>query len=415
MTSPAPAPASRWLVTTAVLLLAINLRPVVNALGAVIPELRAATGLPAATTGVLLSLPTLAFAVMGLAAPVLAARLGSHRTVVIALLALIAGQVIRSVIPGTAALFIGSLVGLAGIAVGNVLLPGLVRLHFPDRIPLMTAAYTTLLTIGGAAAAAATLPIERAVGGDWRTGLGMWAGVAVVALIPWLILIRSRAASGPAPTAGRRLPLSALARTRVAWALAVYFGCQSMVAYVVFGWLSQILTDEGMSDTAAAAQVGIAIAVGIPLAALVPPLLGRISRPAVAGDRALGLLPGRVRRAVVRATGVRLGAVGADRHRHRGVPAGADADRARARGRRWRPPRCRPSPSAVGYLIASVGPFGFGILYDLSGGWTVPLLALCAVVVLQAVAGCLAVRPRFVEDELPAAAGPDAAVICGQP
>ena len=90
-----------------------------------------------------------------------------------------------------------------------------------------------------------------------------------------------RAAKGPAPTAGRRLPLSALARTRVAWALAVYFGCQSMVAYVVFGWLSQILTDEGMSDTAAAAQVGIAITVGIPLAALVPPLLGRISRPAL--------------------------------------------------------------------------------------------------------------------------------------
>ena len=56
-----------------------------------------------------------------------------------------------------------------------------------------------------------------------------------------------------------------------------------------------------------------------------------------------------------------------------------------------------------GYLFASIGPFGFGILYDLSDGWTAPLLALCAVVVLQAVAGCLAVRPRFVEDELPAA------------
>ena len=104
----------------------------------------------------LLSLPTLAFAVMGLAAPVLAARLGAHRTVVLALVALIVGQLVRSLVPGTAALFVGSLIGLAGIAVGNVLLPGLVRLHFPDRIPLMTAAYTTLLTIGGAAAAAAS-------------------------------------------------------------------------------------------------------------------------------------------------------------------------------------------------------------------------------------------------------------------
>jgi len=55
----------------------------------------------------------------------------------------------------------------------------------------------------------------------------------------------------------------------------------------------------------------------------------------------------------------------------------------------------------VGYLIASVGPFGFGVLNGLTGGWTVPLLALCGVVVVQAFAGVLAVRPRYVEDELP--------------
>jgi CP family cyanate transporter-like MFS transporter len=53
-----------------------------------------------------------------------------------------------------------------------------------------------------------------------------------------------------------------------------------------------------------------------------------------------------------------------------------------------------------GYLIASIGPLGFGLLFDLSGGWTVPLLAMCVVVAIQAIAGCLAVRPRFVEDEL---------------
>lgn len=403
MTSSTPPPVSRWLVTTAVLLLAINLRPIVNALGAVIPELRTATGLPAATTGVLLSLPTLAFAVMGLAAPVLASRWGAHRTVVIALLALITGQLVRAVIPGTAALFIGSLIGLAGIAVGNVLLPGLVRLHFPDRIPVMTAAYTTLLTIGGAAAAAATLPISRAVGGDWRTGLGMWAGVAIIALIPWLLLIRSQAARGPTPAAGQRLPLSALARTRVAWALAIYFGCQSMVAYVVFGWLSQILTDEGMTDTAAAAQVGIAIAVGIPLAALVPPLLGRMRRPAilvvVLSSCYLAAFVGLL---VVPPSFVWVLAVLI------GIGTGAFPLALTLIALRSRTSMATTSLSAFtqccGYLIASVGPFGFGILYDVSGGWTAPLLALCGVVVVQAIAGCLAVRPRFVEDELPATA-----------
>jgi MFS transporter, CP family, cyanate transporter len=394
---------SRRLVTVAVLLLAINLRPVVNALGAVIPELRDATDLPAATTGLLLSLPTLAFAVMGLAAPALASRVGSHRTVVLALLALIVGQLVRSVVPGTAALFVGSLVALAGIAVGNVLLPGLVRLHFPDRIPLMTAAYTTLLTIGGAAAASATLPIERGLGGDWRLGIGMWAGTAVVALIPWLILIRGPMPGGSAPTVGTRLPLSALARTRVAWALAIYFGAQSMVAYVVFGWLAEILTDAGLTDTAAAFQVGLAIAVGIPLAMLVPPLLNRVRRPArlvvtlsgcyLAAFIGLIAVPGPFVWVFSVLIGIGTGA----------FPLALTLIALRARTS-----LATTSLSAFtqccGYLIASIGPLGFGVLYDVSGTWTVPLLAMCVVVAIQAVAGCLAVKPRFVEDELPTTA-----------
>lgn len=203
--------------TVAVLLLAVNLRPVVNALGAVVPELRDATGLPAATTGLLLSLPTLAFAAMGLLAPVLATRVGAHRTVVVALLALLVGQLVRAAVPGVPALFAGSLLALAGIAVANVLMPGLVRLHFPDRIPAITAAYTTLLTIGGAAAAGLTLPVERGLGGDWRLGIGLWAATAAIALVPWLLLIR-RPDAGPAGASGRgrRLPLRTLARSRIA-------------------------------------------------------------------------------------------------------------------------------------------------------------------------------------------------------
>jgi CP family cyanate transporter-like MFS transporter len=233
----------------------------------------------------------------------------------------------------------------------------------------------------------------------------MWAGTAVVALIPWLLLVRGNARRGGASSvSGTRLPLSVLARTRVAWALALYFGCQSMVAYVVFGWLSEILTDTGMTDTAAAAMVGVAIAVGIPLAAVVPPLLGRMSRPAIlvvalascyaAAFLGLILIPGQAVLPICILIGIGTGA----------FPLALTLVALRSRTS-----MATTSLSAFtqccGYLIASIGPFGFGVLYDLTGGWTVPLLALCAVVVTQAFAGCFAVRPRYVEDELPAAAG----------
>ena len=193
---------------------------------------------------------------MGLAAPVLAARLGSHATVVLTLVALIAGQLIRAVLPGTAALFAGSLIALAGIAVGNVLLPGLVRLHFPDRIPAMTAAYTTLLTIGGAAAAAVTLPVERALGGDWRTGprhVGGHRGGGVDPLA---------AAGPPAPrgTARERSPVPGCRCP--CWPAPGWPGRWRCTSAASRWWPTsssagspEILTDTGMTDTAAAAMV----------------------------------------------------------------------------------------------------------------------------------------------------------------
>ncbi len=388
----------RTLVTIAVLLLAINLRPVVNALGAVVPELRDTTGLTAATTGLLLSLPTVAFAVMGLLAPTLAARVGAHRTVVVALIALTIGQLVRAALPGVPALFAGSLLALAGIAVANVLMPGLVRLHFPDRIPTITAAYTTLLTIGGAAAAGLTLPVQRGLGGDWRLGIGIWSATAAIALIPWLLLIRE--SGGTAGRAGTRLPLRTLARTRVAWTLALYFGCQAMVAYVVFGWLAQILVESGMSDTAAAAQVSISIAVGIPLAAAVPPLIGRSRRPALVVIALAGSYLAAFAGLILSPTSpVVLWSVLI------GVGTGAFPLALTLIALRARTGLATTSLSAftqcAGYLIASVGPLGFGLLFDLTGDWDVPLFALAGVVLVQLGAGVLAVRPRYVEDELP--------------
>lgn len=395
----------RVLIAVAILLLAFNLRPAVNVLGAVIPELRAATGLPAGITGLLLSLPTLAFAVTGVAAPALAARFGAHRTVVAALVALVAGQLVRALAPGVPALFAGSLLALAGIAVANVLMPGLVRTHFPDRIPLLTAAYTTLLTVGGAAASGLTIPVERSLGGDWQVGIGLWTVTAVIALVPWLLALRRPADQpGPAPSAsapvGRRLPLRVLARTRVAWALAIYFASQSLVAYVVFGWLTQILVGAGMTDVLAAAQVSIAVTVGIPLAALVPPLLGRARRPQllVLGlsfcylVAFIGLIVSPTRPVWLWAALI-------------GVGTGTFPLALTLIALRARTGLATTSLSAftqcVGYLIASIGPLGFGVLFDLSGDWTVPLLAVCVVVLVQMVAGLAAVRPRKVEDELP--------------
>ena len=57
-----------------------------------------------------------------------------------------------------------SLVALAGMASPNVLMPSLVKRHFPNRIGLMTAVYSTTLAIGLTAASVLTVPIGENFG-----------------------------------------------------------------------------------------------------------------------------------------------------------------------------------------------------------------------------------------------------------
>jgi CP family cyanate transporter-like MFS transporter len=387
------------LIVAAVVLLAINLRPAVNALGAVMPELRAATGLSGTASGVLLALPTLCFALIGFAAPAVAARIGSHRTVVVALVVLTGGQVLRAVVDGTWALFLGSVLGLAGIAVGNVLLPGLIRLHFPSAIAPMTAVYTTMLTIGGTVGAGVTLPVEHGLGGTWRTGIGVWAVTAGIALVPWLLAAVRH--SRPTGSVARRIGVLSLVRSPRAWAMAAFFGAQSMQAYVMFGWLPSILTDAGLSDEAAAGALAIVVGVGIPIAAVVPALLGALRRQHglviafvtcyVLGYLGLILIPTSVTWLLALLIGVGGGA----------FPMALTLMALRSRTSAGTTALSAFGQSA-GYLMASVGPVGFGYLHDLTGGWTVPLIVLTAVLVVQLGAGLVVVRHWEIEDDLAA-------------
>lgn len=387
----------RWLITIAVVVLAANLRPAVNGLGSVIPELRASTGLSATAAGVLLALPTLSFALIGLLAPAVAARLGTHRTVLIALFALVLGQLVRALLPGLVALFGGSAIALAGVATANVLMPGLVRLHFAGQVTAMTAIYTTVLSAGGAVAAGVTLPIEHALHGDWRLGIGIWTVVAAIGLGPWLLLgTRRRVAPRTAGT--RRFTIGGLLHTRLAWVMAGYFGTQALQAYVMFGWLSAILTDAGRSDTAAAGYVSLVAAIGVVVSAVVPLLLSRLPVAVLILTMAAGYLTGYLGLLADPGGATWLWCTLI------GLGTGAFPVALTLVALRARTPEGTTVLSgftqSLGYLIASTGPLLFGLLHDLAGGWTVSLLALCVILAAHLVFGLLAARVRYIENEL---------------
>ncbi len=417
---------SPLLLLVAVLLAAFNLRTAVASVGPVLDELSAGVGLSGTGAGLLTTLPVVSFAVLGSVTPRLASRYGERRLLCAALLLMTAGLLVRSQLAAAAPFLLLSVGALAGGAMGNVLLPVLVKRHFADRVPAVTAAYTTALAVGTTAAAALTVPIAslhpiplhiasaasnhapsgRAASGhagmDWRLGLGVWALPAAVAALAWVALAWR---SGARPS-GEQSPRPAVHRSRKAWSLTLYFGAQSMQAYIQFGWFALYFRDQaGASPARAGVLVAVLAAFSVPVALVVPSLAGRFpdQRPLLAVLLACYLVAYVGMLASPR-SGDLLWALLA------GAAGGTFPLALTLIGLRTRTTEATASLSAftqsVGYVLAGAGPLLVGVLRATTGGWTWPFVLIFADLALMAAAGWYATQPGYVEDDLALAAHP---------
>jgi len=402
--SPRALTARRALVVLGIVVLAFNLRPAAVSVGPVLGEISDGLGMSATQTGLLTSLPVLAFAVFGALAPRLARLVGLHRLTLVALLCVVGGLAGRVTVTRVPAFLALSLLALAGMATANVLLPSLVKLHFPDQVGLMTSIYSTALAVGLTSASILTVPISEA-GEGWRSGLLVWSLTAGIAVLPWLGLIGHD--RRPEEVKGR-VGLREVARTRLGWLMALFFGLQSLQAYSIFGWFAELYRDAGFSGHTAGLLLGVITGVSIPLSLLIPALVVRTQNQTMLMCTVMACYP--------------LGYLGLIFAPHSGALAWAILVGAGTTtfpliltliGLRARTPGGVAALSgfaqSTGYLIAGIGPFGIGVLHDLSGGWTVPLLALMAITVPQLLVGLAVSRPAYVEDELVSspAAAPD--------
>ena len=387
-----------WLLVVAIGLAALNLRTAVTSVGPLLDELRTSLGMSGSVAGVLTTLPVLCFAVIGSAGPVLAHRFGERRVVAGALASLAAGLVVRALVGSVWLFLLFSAVALVGGALGNVLIPAIIKRSFPHRVGVMTALYTTAMAIGTTLGAGVTVPVADAAGG-WRAGLGVWFVLAVIALLPWLGLLRRDTASA----AGHHtVTMRSLARSRLAWLVAAYFGSQSLQAYVAFGWIAQIFIDHGISRAEAGLMLAMLTALSIPISLVLPSLAARMRNqfPLVL-TMVVCYVSGYVGMVFAPAGGAWIWSALI------GLGAGAFPLALTMIALRSRHPGTTAALSgfaqSLGYMMAAAGPLLFGVLHDLSGGWTLPYVLVFAMLGVQLVAGWRISRPRYIEDELPAA------------
>ncbi len=385
-----------WPAAAVVVLIALNLRPAFSTVAPVLPEIMADTGLSATGASMLTTAPVLCLGLFSPLAPRLARRIGVERAMLVALSAILLGTGLRG-LPGVPALFAGSLLAGAGIGIGNVLMPGLLKRDFPGRGALMTGVYVMALAVGAAFASAVTTPLRLALGGWWGGALAAWTVPAAVAILAAGSVWAGRLGRGPG---GAAVPVmrrgAGLWRDPLAWQVTLFMGLQSTLAYVVFGWMAPMLRSRG--DTAVTAGLVVSVSVVFQIIASLPaPILAarlrQQSGPAAAAMLltaasfiALLTAPLAWQWVLAAVLGLAQGAAFSLAILLIMLRAGDSEAAARLSG----------MAQGVGYTMAAAGPLLVGVLHDRSGGWGGAGWLFAVAGVAAAAAGALAGRNRLV-------------------
>ncbi|MBA4021536.1 MAG: MFS transporter [Gordonia sp.] len=352
----------------AIMVVAANLRPAVVAVGPLIDDIKVSEGFSSAAAGLLTTLPVLFFGLVAPMAPRIAARFGIERTVFAAMILLCAAILLR-LVPSWFALFAGS--ALAGVAIGicNVVLPALIKRDFSHRSGLMTGLYSMTLSGGAALAAGLTVPIDSAVGENWRVALASWSLLALLGVILWI----------PQLSRVHRISTAALPRSlwrnKIAWAITIFMASQSLIFYTFTAWLPEFLGERGMSKAGAGGLLALAQTVALLMSLLAPIVAVRfrdqraVTFVAIAAC-AIGFI-GLVTTEQLTVLWVLLIAVGPGAAislvlLFMVLRSSSTAQTSQVSG----------MAQSVGYCLAAIGPLAIGALHDATGSWTLSMSVL---------------------------------------
>ena len=228
-----------------IIFLATNLRAPITAVGPVVASIRDSLGISNAAIGTLTTIPLLAFAILSPFAPRLARRFGMEIVLFFVLVVLSIGLVLRP-IGGFPTLYLGTILMGAGIAIANVLMPAFIKMKFPNNIGMMTGVYSISMNLTGALAAGLSIPIATSSSFGWKGSIGIWAILAIIAIVIWLPQIRQRhngALPGQNGVKGK-----SLWHSKLAWKITIFMGLQSLLFYSLVAWLPVILQSRGMDS-----------------------------------------------------------------------------------------------------------------------------------------------------------------------
>lgn len=386
---------SRWLAFFAIALLAINLRTAVSSISPVVGFIQQDFSLPVIAIGLLGLAAPLAFAFASTVSTRPARRFGLELTLLLVVVAIIAGNLVRAIAFDTGSLFAGSLLSLFGMGIGNVLLPVVVRRYFPNRIGLISSFYITLTAISATLGSLVAVPVAEAAG--WRFSLGQWAIFAALALLPIIPLLRN---NQPAE-AGDAVPAKiAVWKSPTAIAISGVQGMTAIFGYVSFAWLPLLLIEHNfLSQLAAGNLLALFAIMGLPTSLLVPIIAAKYpsAQAAIVFFSATAGSLGALGITFIESNlwlWVMLLGLGPTM-----FPLALTLYNLRSKDQQT-VLAVSSFGQGISYSLATIAVLLVGILRELTGGWEAALWLLFAVAVTSSLAGLQLAKKKFVEDEI---------------
>jgi len=259
-----------WLMVS-VVLVALNLRPSMAAVGPLLSAIRGDIPLSFSAASLLTMLPVMAMGLAMFLGMRIAQRFGEHRTIVLSLLIIGLATASRLYLDSTVELILSAVLAGLGIALIQAVMPALIKSRFSNNVSLFMGVYVTSI-MGGAALAASFSPFVLAQTGSWRISLAIWALLALVGLVVWFA---QRSSVPHLPQTSTSTQQESFFGNSRAWLLAIFFGLGTASYTCVLAWLAPYYVEKGWSEQSAGLLLGLLTAMEVVSGLVTPAIANR--------------------------------------------------------------------------------------------------------------------------------------------
>ena len=356
-----------------IIVISFNLRAPITAVGSVVELIQTDYLLSSGMAGFITTLPLLAFALVSPFVAKISQKLKYGKTMTLGLLLILIGELVRSS-TNIAGLFIGTIFLGIGIAIGNVLIPSIIKLKFPTKIGVVTSIYTSSMCLFAAVGAGVSMPLAKGLQLGWKNSLASGYILTILTLLIWLPQLKVKDESLVPILTKKVNPSQSIWKSLIAWWVTLFMGTQSFIFYSLVAWLPTIILSKGMLDSFAGAMALTFQLTAIPATLLIPILSDKFkNQRGLVIITCLFYLSGLLLFLVGQTQLVLLFAIILMALGMGGSISLSIAFISLRSPNSTRASELSGMSQSAGYLLAAIGPILMGVLFDTFNSWTLPI------------------------------------------